>query len=638
MRIVGTAGHVDHGKSSLVISLTGHNPDRWVEERERGMTLDLGFAPLKFADGVEAGIIDVPGHERFIHNMLAGAAGIDVLLLVVDALEGPRAQTREHLQILGFLNVAKSIVALTKVDLADDEVIERASDGVRDAIVGTVADGAPIISVSNATGAGIDALKSAIHDALASLPPRRVDAPAFLPVDRVFALPGHGTIVTGTLMQGTIHAGETLTLQPSGTPARVRSLQIFGRKTESASAGVRLAINVPGIDASTARRGDVLAATREFEPTSELAIEFSPLEEALPLLRRRTPVRVHVGSAEIEGRLVFDERPASSKPARALVELTRPTVTYPGARLIVRRLSPKDLLGGGIVVKSGDVVGRAKLGISAPATDLVASSDDETCFAAIASSGLSPVALRKVASAANVLEPAARTAVDRLVEDGRIIALAKPVEYIGRDVYEASFERSASALRERHASASWRLGCSTSEIAAALGVDDSLAARLLSAWHEDGRVAVRARFWRLPDFTPSLTREQRTFFDESFRIDAAAPLVPASYSNAMRHAEERRVAGAHEAFESLVAAGQLVRIGDDVYRRNQFDRARATVENALANGVSATASQLRIALEVSRKYALPLLEHFDSIGVTVRDGDHRRLRINAGNARAIVQT
>ncbi|HEY7994653.1 MAG TPA: selenocysteine-specific translation elongation factor, partial [Candidatus Eremiobacteraceae bacterium] len=395
MRIVGTAGHVDHGKSSLVISLTGHNPDRWVEERERGMTLDLGFAPLRFPDGAEAGIIDVPGHERFIHNMLAGAAGIDVLLLVVDALEGPRAQTREHLQILGFLNVARAIVVLTKIDLADEAAISRSTEAVRDAIAGTAADGAPIVPVSNATGQGIDDLKSAIHDALLALPPRRDDAPAFLPIDRVFALPGHGTIVTGTLMQGTIRAGDTLTLQPAGQPARVRSLQTFGRKTEAARAGSRLAINVPGIDVSTTRRGDVLTSARGFEPSSALSVEFTPLEDALPLLRRRTAVRVHIGAAEIEGRLVFGERPTTTKPVHGIVELSRPTVTYRGARFIVRRLSPKDLLGGGTVIAT-ESAWRFSRGsgrdLSRPPrpTD----SDDALCLEALGSAGLRPVELR----------------------------------------------------------------------------------------------------------------------------------------------------------------------------------------------------------------------------------------------------
>ena len=637
MRIVGTAGHVDHGKSSLVISLTGHNPDRWVEERERGMTLDLGFAPLRFVDGTEAGIIDVPGHERFIHNMLAGAPGMDVLLLVVDALEGPRAQTQEHLEILSFLNVARSIVVLTKIDLADEAALSRSTAAVRDAIVGTIAAGAPIVPVSNATGQGIEELKSAIHDALIALPARREDAPAFLPIDRVFALPGHGTIVTGTLMQGTIRVGDTLTLQPAGQPARVRSLQIFGRKADSARAGSRLAINVPGIDTSTTRRGDVLAAAREFEPSSRLSVEFTPLEDALPLLRRRTAVRAHIGAAEIEGRLVFGERPTTTEPVHGVVELSRPTVTYRGARFVVRRLSPKDLLGGGTVLAYG--ISKSSDG----AVDLYgrpprsSDSDEANCLAALESTGLQPLELRRIASAANIVEAAARSAVDRLVEEGRVVALAKPAAYLSREAYETAFERCVAALRERHARAPWRLGCSASEIASALGIDDTLCTRLLVAWHDDGRIAVKARCWRLPEFMPSLTVEQQKFFSEAFRVDASTALVPSSYASSMSKADEHRIAGAREAFESLVAAGQLVRIGDDVYRRNQFDRARLTVENALRSGDSATTSQLRIALGISRKYALALLEHLDTLGITVRDGDLRRLRASAGNAAPRVQ-
>src|SRR5579863_3320035 len=234
MRIVGTAGHVDHGKSALVISLTGHDPDRFAEERERGMTLDLGFAPLRFDDGTVAGIIDVPGHERFLHNMLAGAAGVDVLLLVIDAVEGPRQQTHEHLAILGLLNVKRSIVVLTKADLVDGARLDDAEREVRAACAGTIADGAPVIAVSNVTGDGIPALRRAISEALAALPKQRLGAPAYLPVDRVFALPGHGTIVTGTLMQGSIRADDAMLLLPSRQRARIRGLQIFGERVERA--------------------------------------------------------------------------------------------------------------------------------------------------------------------------------------------------------------------------------------------------------------------------------------------------------------------------------------------------------------------------------------------------------------------
>lgn len=629
MRIVGTAGHVDHGKSSLVISLTGHDPDRWIEERERGMTLDLGFAPLHFSDGTQAGVIDVPGHERFLHNMLAGAPGIDVLLLVIDALEGPRAQTREHLQILSFLNVQRAIIVLTKSDLVDEAEIELASARAREFCAGTVAAGAPVVPVSNVTGAGIDELKAAIYDAIVSLPPRRVDAPAFLPVDRVFALQGHGTIVTGTLMQGSIRTGEVLEMQPAGRPARVRSLQIFGRKVDSADAGSRVAVNLPGIDAAAIRRGDVLAANHEFKATSELMVEFTPLPDALPLIHRRTPVRVHIGSAEIEGRLVFKERPIDARPLPARLLLSRPTVSYRGSRLIVRRSSPKDLLGGGIFLERSASV----------ATDRDPEMpDDEACFEVISSARFEPIATSDVASGANVREEVAAAAIARLVQNGRIVAIARPVGYISRAADDEAFASAQRLMRERHDREPWLLGCSTAAIAATMGASDALAVRLLAAWHEDGRIGHRARHWHLPDFTPSLTKDQLAFFETALAARTPASLLPASYDAVAKAVDSTSLAGGREALESLIATGVLIRIGDDLYRRAQLTRAQTLVAGVLQNNAAgATMSQLKDAFGTSRKYALPLLEHLDTIGFTIRDGDVRRLRGGAGKPGAQVQ-
>ena len=636
MRIVGTAGHVDHGKSSLVISLTGHNPDRWAEERERGMTLDLGFAALRFPDGIEAGIIDVPGHERFLHNMLAGAAGIDLLLLVVDALEGPRAQTREHLQILQFLNVRRAIVVLTKSDLADRRTLDEATRLTREACEGTVADGAPLIAVSNATGAGIDALKIAIHDTLASLPPRRTDAPPYLPIDRVFALQGHGTIVTGTLLQGTIATGDVLTVQPSRQSARVRSLQIFGKKVGKAEAGSRVAVNLAGVDVDTIRRGDVLAAPREFAPVTQVVLKFTPLAAALPLLRKKTPVRVHVGAAEIEGRLLLDQ-PLSdaSTTARARVELSGPIVFYRGMRVVLRSMSPKVLLGGGVLV---DAVQHGSLALAAAPGDDGAQPDDEACLAVLEAAGLAPLAPMDVAARANVRETAAVAALSRLASEGRIAHVQKPPAYLSRAAYDAAFERAANALRERHERAPWRHGCSASEIALALAASDGLALRLLAAWLDDGRIAHRAQFWHMPDFKPSLTKEQRTFFDAALAGDPRSPLLPVSYDDVTKSADVRKIVGAREALESLVVSGALARVGDDVYTRSQIERARTILEDLLrTKPEGATMSQLRDAFGTSRKYALPLLEHFDSLGFTIRDGDRRRLRVTTGKSAAQVQ-
>ncbi|HTA40078.1 MAG TPA: selenocysteine-specific translation elongation factor, partial [Candidatus Acidoferrales bacterium] len=348
MRIVGTAGHVDHGKSALVSSLTGTDPDRWAEEQLRGMTLDLGFAHLILDGAPEAGIVDVPGHERFLHNMLAGAAGMDVLLLIVSAVEGVMPQTLEHLAILGYLNVRRTIVVMTKADLVDAERLRDAIAQTAAALRGTIADGAPFVAVSSVTGAGLDDLRARIARALNELPPRDARAPVYLPVDRAFTLDGVGTVVTGTLMQGTIETGDTLTLQPSGLRARARSIHVFGKSSGQVEAGARVAINLPGIERSAVARGAVIAGD-EFTARESFSVRFVALPSVLPLLRRRTPVRAYLGAAEILGTLVFERVPTAADEVAAELHLREPTVAFPGVRFVVRRVSPKSLLGGGFV-------------------------------------------------------------------------------------------------------------------------------------------------------------------------------------------------------------------------------------------------------------------------------------------------
>ena len=626
MHIIGTAGHVDHGKSALVIALTGHNPDRWLEERERGMTLDLGFAPLHLDGGVEAGIIDVPGHERFLHNMLAGAAGMELLLLVVAANEGPKPQTHEHLQILNFLNVRRAIIVVTKSDLVNDDELATVTELAREAAVGTVAQGAPVVPVSSTSGAGIGALKSVIRNALADLPARRGDAPAFMPVDRVFNLPGRGTIVTGTLMQGTIRVGDKLELQPSGIETRARSVQVFGKNVEEATGGSRVAVNLPGVETADIGRGETLVAPHAFAATADLPIEFTAISAALGMLRRRTHVRAHIGAAEIPGVLVFDDRtPAGVSAVRARLALARPVVAYPGSRLIVRRMSPKDLLGGAIAVSP--LIGPV---FQAPAgfeQDVPESTGFEAPILAIVErAGIAPLPVETIATAANLKIDAARLVVDDLLQAGLIIEIEKPVGYITRTRFDAAFEVITAVLRERHRSTPWKLGCTVGEIAAELGVREAQATRLLDALGADGRLAVRGRFWHLPDFSPTFTDDQRALFAASLREDPRNPLVPQAFADVASRVAKSKVPGAVDTLETLLGMGTLVRIGDDVYRRAQIERARKILTDLLRGSGGATMAQVRDALGTSRKYALPLMEYFDAMGLTLRDGDLRRLR------------
>ena len=629
VHVVGTAGHVDHGKSSLVRALTGTDPDRWIEERLRGMTLDLGFAHLRFDDGVEAGIVDVPGHERFLHNMLAGAAGMDVLLLVVAANEGVRPQTVEHLAILDFLNVRRVIVVLTKRDLVDASALAEAEREVREAIDGTVAQGAPVIAVSTTTGDGIDALRTAIHATLAALPPRPAGAPAFLPVDRVFALPGHGTIVTGTLMQGTLRAGDTLRLDPPGREVRVRALHVFGSARDAVGAGARVAVNLPGVEVGELRRGAVLGDDT-FAPNAALRVRFRALrpstssrardttsgQAAHPALHRRTPVRAYLGAAEILGTLVFDDAapPLTATPVGATLHLRRATTTYPGEAFVVRSVSPKALLGGG-TVDAG----------TAAAFDPVAP-DVEALASVLAAGGLTPRSAAELGARANVREERAVEILAELVAAGAARRLQKPVAYLDGAAAEALAERVGESLVRRESESAWMLGTTSLALARELSLDEGFLLRFLASEVDDGRLASRAGYFATLGHRPRLSDEQRGFFERVVVADAAQPFVPAALDDVVGELRRVRIPGIAQAFDTLLATGALVKVGADVYRGVQIAEIRKRLEAAIRRDGPITMSRFRDAVGTTRKYAVPLMEWFDATGVTVRDGDVRALR------------
>jgi selenocysteine-specific elongation factor len=615
MHVIGTAGHVDHGKSSLVRALTGTDPDRWIEEKLRGMTLDLGFAHLCFDDGVEAGIVDVPGHERFLHNMLAGAAGMELLLLVVAANEGVRPQTVEHLAMLDFLNVRRTIVVLTKRDLVEDESLAQTGAAVADATRGTFAQGAPAFGVSTVSGVGIEALRAAIHDALVALPPRARDAPVFLPVDRVFALPGHGTIVTGTLMQGTVHVGDTLRLDPPGRDVRVRSLQVFGAPQASAAGGARVAANVPGVDAGELRRGAVLADATAGASAS-LRVRFRPFLEARPLLRRRTPVRAYLGAAEILGTLVFDAGPpVDAGPVDATLHLRRATMTYAGEAFVVRAVSPKALLGGGTI---GALAAESPQESDAPEIHAVAR--------VLAAAGLAPRTAAELGADANVREERAAEIADTLASRGAARRLHKPSAYLDGATADALSQRVAGVLARREADAPWTLGTTSLALARELAVDEPFLIRFLAADVEDGRIVGRAGYYSSLAHTARLTTEQRDFFERTVAIDPAQPFAPASLDALVTELRLARITGLPQALDTLLATGALVKVGADVYRGTQIAEIRRRLETSIRRDGPITMARFRDAVGTTRKYAVPLMEWFDATGVTVRDGDLRTLR------------
>jgi selenocysteine-specific elongation factor len=616
MRIVGTAGHVDHGKSSLVAALTGTDPDRWAEEQLRGMTLDLGFAHLTLEGAVEAGIVDVPGHERFLHNMLAGAAGMDVLLLVVSAVEGVMPQTVEHLDILGYLNVRKTIVAMTMADLVDAQRLRDVIRETAEALRGTMAEGAPFVAVSGVTGEGLSELRTRIARALSELPERDARAPVYLPVDRAFTLDGVGTVVTGTLMQGTIQIGDTVTIHPSGQRARARSIHVFGKPFGSVEGGTRVAINLPGVARNDVARGAVIAG-EEFAPRSSFSVRFTPLAAALPLLRRRTPVRAYVGAAEILGTLVFDRTPDVVEEVAAELHLREPTIGFPGVRFVVRRVSPKSLIGGGVIVE-----GAAEAPAIAPGYDRL----EERALALLNDCGLDPIEADDAAPRVNARAEDTRAALDALVRRGEAVAVARPDAYVNASAARATLAQTLERLEAAHAAEPWSLGVTSIALARELELEENLLVRVLGAFVDDGRLANRGGYYALLDHQARLSDEQQALFDEALPRDPSQPLLPVPAETFLAALRASHVPGVQKAYDTLIARGALVKVGDSIYRGSQVAQIRARVESHLRANQSMTAADFRDLLGTSRKYAVPLLEWLDARGITVRSGDLRTLR------------
>ncbi|MBV9234019.1 MAG: selenocysteine-specific translation elongation factor [Candidatus Eremiobacteraeota bacterium] len=612
MPIVGTAGHVDHGKTALIAALTGANPDRLPEERARGMTLDLGFAPLRYDDGIEAGIVDVPGHERFLHNMLAGAAGMELVLLVVDANEGPRAQTLEHLAILQFLNVRRVIVAISKIDLLAQGERDAAYVRIAKELRGTIADDAPLIGVSALTGENVQTLRETLHAEIAALPAGSARAPVYLPVDRVFALPGHGTIVTGTLMQGTICAGDTLKIEPGAAAAHVRSIEVFGSRRERVEAGTRVALSLPGVERRALARGHAIVG-RELAARERFSVHVVPV--AAPLLQsRKTPVRAYVGSAEVLGTLVMDEPPDGAPQMRAELRLREPVVAFPGLRFVLRRPSPMTLLGGGFV-ETTDRGGPA-------------SSADDVVAALLRDRGLAPVDAAAVAAAANLREAAARDVLERFRSRGDAVVVARPHAYVAATAAADLCSRVSRQLAENHRTEPWAMGVTSLALSRAQGVEEATLVRVLEPFVTAGNIVNRNGYYGLPGHEPALTAEQRAFF-ERFAAGTERSLTPASFATVAATVKASPIAGARKAFDALLAGGEFVKVGDDLYRGSQLREIRARLEAYLDRHQRITPAEFRDVLGTTRKYAVPLLEWLDARGITVRSGDYRLLRRKA---------
>lgn len=627
--IIGTAGHVDHGKTTLTQALTGVNTDRLSEEQARGMTIDLGFAPL-LLDGdppVSASLVDVPGHERFVKNMLAGTGGVDVALVVVAADEGVMPQTREHRDVLTVLDVRLGVIALTKCDLADPELREIAEETIREAFQGTPLADAPIVSVGAQTGEGLTALRQALYRTALQVPPRSVDAPFRLPVDRVFSLPGVGTVATGTLAVGTLRTGDAILVLPQNKETRARTLQSHNIKIEQATAGMRTAVNVPGVDVGDIERGAVLCAPGTLAATTLFDAHLQVLPDASRSLKHRERVRIHLGTGEVLARLQLIDRDEvrpgdQTVPAQILCET--PTVGARGERFVVRAYSPACVVGGGIVLDPAPQTRRRKYDPAAVALFAAREGNQmtDTIYAILAArhEAHTPAQL---ATQAGVSEAEVSAALDALAVENRAFGFENGTYLADVSVSrlrETARRTLATFHRQNPFKPALNRDALRTPLAKAAAIDFGAALTFLNSAgdlviDEKGGVHAPGRAVVLPPTWEVARRDMLAVF----QAGGLNPPQPDNFqANLPRDVNVRVI------LSVLCDEGALVPLGEEIYLSAQaFASARAVVEEMTRRPEGATVAQVRDATGSSRKVILPLMEYFDARHLTRRQGDAR---------------
>jgi selenocysteine-specific elongation factor len=616
IRVIGTAGHVDHGKSTLIRALTGIDPDRLREEQERGMTIDLGFAWLTLPGGADVGIVDVPGHQDFIRNMLAGVGGIDAVVLVIAVDEGVMPQTREHLAILELLGIDRGVVALTKRDLVDDEWAALARDEVRGALIGTPLADAPIVEVSATTRRGMEDLLASLESVLGAAPARRDLARPRLPIDRAFTMTGFGTVVTGTLTDGTLRVGDEIEIAPSGLRGRIRGLQTHRRPIEEARPGSRVAANLSGIDRAALERGMVLVRPGTLAPASVIGARISVLEGVSGPLEHGDSVRVHVGTAESIARVSVLEGNAirAGGAGWTQLRLATPLAAAVGDRLVIRRPSPSETLGGGSIADvSGERTRTRAEAVSALERRSAPSPEDRL----LASFDVPrPPAEAGLRSGLDADERDAAYAA--LIADGRAVALADAA--VSRDAYEALATRVERTLAMTHRKSPLRTGASREEVRSALDLVPKRYGALIARLVTDGRIVERGSALALPGHVPTLSAGQEAVWLRARAALAREPLQPPGLTALQRDHDVDL-----ELLMALAERGDVVRVGPDgVFLPEAVLRFGSVIFAALGAGPISVA-KARDLTGSSRKHVLPLLQFLDDHGLTRRVGDDRVL-------------
>ncbi len=632
--ILGTAGHIDHGKTTLVKALTGIDTDRLKEEKQRGITIELGFAHLTLPSGIRLGIVDVPGHERFIKNMVAGASGVDLVALVIAADEGVMPQTREHLEICQLLGVKSGVVVITKKDLVDEEWLELVKEDIAEAMKGTFLEGAPMVAVSAVTGEGLSELIKVLDELVAQIPDRPAEGPFRLPIDRVFVIKGFGTVVTGTAISGRIALGEEVMVYPKGLKTKVRRIQVHGEDRDFGEAGQRTALNLQGIEKEEIERGDVVAHPDVLQPSYILDLDLQYLSSAPRPLVHNTRVRFHIGTSEVLGRVVLfgQEKVQPGQRALAQIRLENPVACWRGDHFVIRSYSPMVTIGGGVVLDP--LARRRKRSQRHQLEELKLLRDGEPpeiILYHLDRTGVLGLTKEKIALRISIFGQALEEILRVLSNQGKI----KRVQVEGKDLYLSSKiyqrlkEEILLRLKKFHEKFPLRMGLPKEDLRQRLpsGLEARVFEKMLEELEEKGKIVREKELVRLATHQIVLAEDLERLkhqIEEAFRREGFQPADKDEILSRFRE----NPALTMEIFGLLLKEGRLVRIKENlVYHADVLEEIKKRVLEFFKTHSEMAVGDFRKLTEgASRKYLIPLLEYLDQAKITIRLGDKRVLR------------
>ena len=628
--IIGTAGHVDHGKTLLIKALTGIDTDRLQEEKKRGITIELGFAHLDFDDGTQAGIVDVPGHEKFIKNMLAGAGGIDLAMLVVAADEGFMPQTIEHLGILQLLGIKDGLVVITKTDMVEGEWVEMIADDVRERVRGTFLEGKPIFPVSAYTGDGIPELRAALKNLVANAQEKNLRTSYRLPIDRVFSVDGFGTVVTGTLIEGALSVGDPIAVMPLGLETRVRNLQVHGKDVPTAYAGQRVAVNLAGVKKTDLARGDTLARPGSMRVSLMLDVKLENLRESPYTIQNNSTVHLYHGSAVRLAKVVLLDRDElrACESCFAQLRLTEEIATRQRDHFVVRFFSPLVTIGGGVILD--DMPPRRKRNDKAVLDALAlreSGSESDRIVRNIADRALELPDIKSLAVQFNMDQSELRETLDSLVSSGAVL---EPIE--NRFVASSELDRLLASLLETlaiyHKQNPLHAGMKIAELRQKVcrNLDQGRADALLSIFLREGKIKAVADRYALADFEVQLSRRQRAIKDKLLQIYKKQGLEVDNLADIYAAFDKGEQSDCRQVVECLVSGGELIMLTPELcIIRALYDNICEKVKAYFENNETLTLADFRDMLGTSRKYALAVLEYYDRAKILKKDGDLRRI-------------